>query len=180
MQNRFDVPELVFLTCAAVSALAVILIFGFIFWTAFPVFQKEGIGFVIGSVWNYDQHEYGILLYIIGTIIVTVVTLIIAVPLGLCTAIYLAEFAPAGIGKILRPLIELLVGIPSIVYGLFGFLYSPGTSSRTRSTRLSIKRWGLFLFSGITTRLPAPVFSLPPSFLLSWFFLPSWRFPRMQ
>jgi phosphate transport system permease protein len=97
--------------------------FGFIFWSAIPVFRLEGLGFIFGTVWNYSTNQYGILLYIVGTVVVTVATLILAVPLGLLTAIYLAEFAPAPLEKILRPLVELLVGIPSVVYGLFGFLF---------------------------------------------------------
>ena len=99
------------------------MMFGFIFWTAIPVFRLEGPGFIFGTVWNYSTNQYGILLFIVGTVVVTLATLVLAVPLGLLTAIYLAEFAPPSVEKILRPLIELLVGIPSIVYGLFGFLF---------------------------------------------------------
>jgi phosphate transport system permease protein len=62
------------------------------------------------------------LVYLIDTLILTLLTLVIAVPSGLLTAIYLAEWAPAWAEKILRPLVELLVGIPSVVYGLFGLL----------------------------------------------------------
>jgi|WetSurMetagenome_2_1015567.scaffolds.fasta_scaffold23490_2 phosphate transport system permease protein len=123
MQHRFDLHESLFFACAAISAVIVILIFGFIFWTALPVFQKEGIRFVIGTHWDYSKYQFESLLYIIGTISVTVATLVFAVPLGLLTAVYLAEFAPPPVERILRPLIELLVGIPSIVYGLFGFLF---------------------------------------------------------
>jgi phosphate transport system permease protein len=123
MKTNFDFPRLFFLSCAALTALAVILIFGFIFITALPVLKQEGFGFIFGAVWDYDAHHYGILLYILGTVVVTALTLLFAIPLGLLTAIYLAEFAPSGVEKVLRPLIELLVGIPSIVYGLFGFFF---------------------------------------------------------
>lgn len=122
-RDATDVPQLVFLCSAIVTGLIVVLMFGFIFWKAIPVFLLEGPGFILGTVWNYDTNQYGISLFIIGTITVTVATLILAVPLGLLTAIYLAEFAPPPVEKILRPLVELLVGIPSVVYGLFGFLF---------------------------------------------------------
>ena len=121
--EKHDLPHLVFLGSAAVTGLIVVLMFGFIFWTAIPVFLHEGPGFILNSVWNYDTDQYGIFLYIVGTLIVTAVTLAIAVPLGIMTTIYLAEFAPPSLEKILRPLIELLVDIPSIIYGLFGFLF---------------------------------------------------------
>jgi phosphate transport system permease protein len=123
MKDKIDVPQLVFLCSAVVTGLIVILMFGFIFWTAIPVFRHEGLGFLFNSVWNYSTDQYGILLYIIGTIVVTVATLILAIPLGLMTAIYLAEFSPPALEKIMRPMVELLVGIPSIVYGIFGFLF---------------------------------------------------------
>jgi len=121
--DKHDLPHLIFLCSAAVTGLIVILMFGFIFWTAIPVFCLEGPGFILNSVWDYSTDQYGIFLYIVGTLIVTVATLIIAIPLGIMTTIYLAEFAPPSLEKILRPLIELLVGIPSIIYGLFGFLF---------------------------------------------------------
>ena len=122
-KEKTDIPHLVFLGSAAVTGLLVILMFGFIFWTAIPVFRLEGPGFILNSVWNYSTDQYGIFFFIIGTVIVTVATLILAIPLGLLTSIFLAEFAPAPIERVFRPLIELLVGIPSIVYGLFGFLF---------------------------------------------------------
>ena len=123
IKDKTDIPHLVFLGSAVATGLIVILMFGFIFWTAIPVFRLEGPGFILNSVWNYNTGQYGIFLYIVGTVALTVATLILAVPLGILTSIYLAEFAPAALEKVLRPLIELLVGIPSIVYGLFGFLF---------------------------------------------------------
>ena len=123
MKNTPDIYHLFFLSCAIITGVIVILMFGFIFWTAIPVFRQEGINYILGSVWDYNLNRYGIFLFIIGTFAVTIVTLILAVPLGVLTAIYLAELAPRSVEKVIRPLIELLVGIPSIVYGLFGFLF---------------------------------------------------------
>jgi phosphate transport system permease protein len=124
--KRLEISGLFFFLCAALMAISVIYIIGFIFATAWPIFQKEGFGFVTGSVWDYNAHVYGILTYIVGTLYMTVVTLIIAVPLSLLTAIYLAEFAPVRVKKVIRPMIELLVGIPSVVYGIFGIFVLAG------------------------------------------------------
>jgi len=120
MRSR-DGPEIAFLGSAVVLALVVLLIFGFIAWTAAPVLGKEGFGFITGTVWNYQTGQYGILIFLAGTLILTAVTMILAVPIGVMTAIYLAEWAPAPVERILRPAVELLVGIPSVVYGIFGF-----------------------------------------------------------
>jgi phosphate transport system permease protein len=116
-----EAPKFLFLASAALMALLVLLIFGFITRAAAPVLVKEGFGFVTGSVWDYDTHTYGILVFIAGTLILTAVTMTMVAPIGILTAIYLAEWAPAPVERILRPSIELLVGIPSVVFGLFGF-----------------------------------------------------------
>ena len=111
------------------SKSSVLFMVGFIFYQALPIFLKEGIGFLTGMRWDYEENIYGILPFIIGTISVTTVTLLIACPIGLFTAIYLAEWAPTWAERIMRPSIELLVGIPSVVYGVFG-LYVLGTLFR--------------------------------------------------
>ena len=124
--GRRERSEIAFLASALAMGLAVVLIFGFIAWTAAPVLEKEGPGFLTGTVWDYDTGQYGILVFIAGTLIVTAVTMVMAVPVGILTAIYLAEWAPAPVERILRPCIELLVGIPSVVYGIFGFFVLRG------------------------------------------------------
>jgi len=121
MPKRIDIPKYVFLTCSLLTSAIVLIVFVYIFLTAAPVLQKEGISFVTGTIWNYDTHQYGILVFILGTILLTVVTMTLAIPLGVFTAIFLAEWAPDWLEKIVRPLIDLLVGIPSVVYGIFGF-----------------------------------------------------------
>lgn len=121
MRQTIDIPRFFFLSSAVISALVVILVFGFIFYTAIPVFESEGVGFLTGTTWNYSTGEYGILYFIVGTLVLTVVAMALACPLGVLTAIFLAEWAPVWLERIMRPLIELLVGIPSVVYGIFGF-----------------------------------------------------------
>lgn len=121
MPERFDTPRYACLACALITAALVILLFSFLLLTAAPVLQKEGFSFITGTVWDYETHQYGILVFIAGTIYLTVVTMILAIPLGVFTAIFLAEWAPAWMERIIRPLLNLLVGIPSVVYGIFGF-----------------------------------------------------------
>lgn len=105
---------------ALVVGATILLIVSFIFWTATPIFQKEGLSFITGMEWSYSDGRYGILIFIANTLILTMATMLMAIPLSILTAIYLGEFAPAWLKGILRPMIELLVGIPSVVYGIFG------------------------------------------------------------
>lgn len=121
MRKPFDIPKTVFFISALVSGLIVVLIFGFIFHTAAPVLMKEGFGFLIGTEWNYDESKFGILTFLCGTLFMTAVTMVFACPIGVGTAIYLAEWAPAWIEKPVSTMIELLVGIPSVIFGIFGF-----------------------------------------------------------
>ncbi|HVP97028.1 phosphate ABC transporter permease subunit PstC [Methanoregula sp.] len=114
-------PQWLFLLCASSVIVAVALIFGFILVTAVPAIQMSGLNLILGSVWDYNTHQYGMLILITGTLFLTVLTLAISAPVGILTAIYLSEYAQPAVEKTLRPLIELLVGIPSVVYGIFGF-----------------------------------------------------------
>ena len=113
-------PGILFLSCALITAFIIVFMVGYIFYEAAPVLMKEGIGFVINTEWNYETGQFGILIFIVNTVLVTLVTMLIAVPLGLFTAIFLSEFSPKWLAQALRPMIELLMGIPSVVYGIFG------------------------------------------------------------
>lgn len=85
---------------------------------------KAGLGhFLFGMVWSPLEGQYGILPFIIGSLWVTFGALILGVPLGVACAVYLAEFAPRKWVSILKPAIELLAGIPSVVYGFMGVLW---------------------------------------------------------
>ncbi|WP_319507797.1 phosphate ABC transporter permease subunit PstC [uncultured Methanolobus sp.] len=106
--------------CTVFTILITILLVGSIFYVAFPVFQSQGFYFLYGDVWSYNEEIFGIRNFILGTIAVTTVTMILAFPVSLFTAIFLSEYAPKAVVNILRPMIELLVGIPSVVYGIFG------------------------------------------------------------
>jgi phosphate transport system permease protein len=95
----------------------------FIFKDGLPAFKEIGIfDFLFGTVWRPGQEQYGILGMIIGSFMVTIGSLLLAVPLGIACAILLAEVAPFRVRQLLRPAVELLVGIPSVVYGLVGLV----------------------------------------------------------
>ena len=113
--------ESVMLVCALVSVAAVLLITYLIFAEGLPVFSSVSVwDFISGTTWQPTKGVFGILPMIVGSLYTTVIALIIGIPIGLGCAIFLAEIAPKRLSKILRKSIEILAGIPSIVYGFFG------------------------------------------------------------
>lgn len=113
----------VLLFCSAlVAVIIIVLIGGFIFKEGMPVFTKYGFSEIFfGQKWNPTNKIYGQWPMVIGSVCVTLGALLLGVPLGVLTAIFLAEIAPKKVvNRVIRPAIELLAGIPSVVYGLFG------------------------------------------------------------
>ena len=108
--------------CGYSAILIITLIFIFLFKEGLSAFQTLSIAQFLGSRWYPIEGMYGLMPLLVGSLLVTAVAIIIAVPLGLATAIYLGEIAPAWLREILKPLIEVLAGIPSIVLGFFGWL----------------------------------------------------------
>jgi phosphate transport system permease protein len=95
----------------------------FTFIEGLPAFQEVGLwDFLFGMVWRPGQEQYGILPMIVGSVYVTIGSMLMAIPLGIACAILLAEVAPVRVRQLIRPAVELLVGIPSVVYGLVGML----------------------------------------------------------
>lgn len=115
--------EKILLISAITAILGVLLIFIFIFMEGLPVLQKHGImHFIGGKSWHPADSEFGLLPMIIGSIYVTIGSLVLGIPFGIGCAIFLAEIAPKKITKFIRPAIELLAGIPSVVYGFYGLV----------------------------------------------------------
>lgn len=113
----------IFMFSALMSILIVVMIGIFTFREAIPAFRDIGIiKLLTGTVWRPGQGQYGILAMIAGSGLVTLGAVIIGVPLALGCAIFLSEIAPPAVRSIVRPSIELLAGIPSVVYGLFGMV----------------------------------------------------------
>ena len=115
----------VFFICALVSIAAVVLICLFLFVNGIPAIGKIGIfNFLLGDNWAPTDvpASYGILPMILGSVYITGGAILIGVPIGILTAVFLAKYCPKRLYKIVKPAVELLAGIPSIVYGFFGLL----------------------------------------------------------
>jgi len=109
------------LALSTITALAVITIF--ILVQGAPIFAEFGFSFLFGTSWEPSSGEFGILPMIIGTIAVTLGAALIGIPIGICCAVFMAEYAPSSMRNIFRPAIQLLAGIPSVVYGFWGLLF---------------------------------------------------------
>ena len=115
--------EFVFMLCACVSILAVALICIFLFANGVPAMAKIGFGkFLLGRTWQVGNGLFGIFPMIIGSIYVTAGAIIVGVPIGILAAVFLARFCPKPLYRIMKPGVELLAGIPSVVYGFFGLM----------------------------------------------------------
>ncbi len=115
----------VFLIAALVSVLAVALICIFLFANGIPAISKIGFfDFILGKTWAPTDvpASYGILPMIMGSIYITAGAIIVGVPIGILTAVFMARFCPPKLYKVLKPAVELLAGIPSVVYGFFGLI----------------------------------------------------------
>ena len=111
----------VFLMTAWVYILAVALICLFLFVNGVPAIQKIGLfEFLGGTTWKASSDKFGILPMILGSVYVTAGALVIGVPIGILTAVFLARFCPKRLYKPLKAGVDLLAGIPSVVYGFFG------------------------------------------------------------
>lgn len=105
------------------SVVILVLVAGFIFRASIPALREVGLfNIVFGTEWYPRYGKYGILTMIVGSVMTTAVALVIAVPLSIGAAILLAEVAPPRVRTLVRPAVELLVGIPSVVYGLVGLV----------------------------------------------------------
>jgi phosphate transport system permease protein len=111
------------LVTALISFLVLLGIIVFTTREGLPAFGQIGIlKFLLGTVWRPSQGEFGIFPMIVGTLLVTLCSMVLATPLGVACAIFLAEVAPLRARQVLRPAVELLVGIPSVVYGVVGLV----------------------------------------------------------
>ena len=118
-----DAAKVAFTFTALVSILAVALICAFLFANGIPGMVDIGLwDFLSGEKWKPGQEVFGILPFILGSVYVTAGALVVGVPAGLMTALFLSRFASKRMVKLLRPAVQLLAGIPSVVYGFFGLV----------------------------------------------------------
>ncbi|MGQ9680899.1 MAG: phosphate ABC transporter permease subunit PstC [Anaerolineae bacterium] len=110
------------LLASALASIGIIFLIGlFILREALPALDEVGVGSMLfGTVWRPQIQQYGLVAMIAGSILATLVALVLGLPLSLMCAVFLAEVAPPAVHRVVRPAVELLAGIPSVVYGLFG------------------------------------------------------------
>ena len=117
------IMRIVFMISATVSIFAVIVICFFLFSEGLPAIGEIGVfNFLGGTLWKPLEGKFGIFPMIVGSIYVTAGAIVVGVPVGLLCAIFMAKFCPYKLYRILKPAIDLLAGIPSIVYGFFGLM----------------------------------------------------------
>lgn len=130
MAQTGAIGDKIFRTVLLIAATSILLIVAGIFvmmlQSSMPTIERFGIGFLFGSEWKPAQEEFGALPFIYGTVVSSVLALIISVPISLGIAIFLVEQAPKSVAKPIAFMVELLAAIPSVVYGLWGiFVLAP-------------------------------------------------------
>jgi phosphate transport system permease protein len=118
--------ELLLLGCGLISVLTTFGIVAIIFQVTFEFFQEVSFAeFFLDTRWTplFAERHFGVWPLINGTVLTTVIAMAVAIPLGLATAIYLGEYAKPKVAAILRPAVELLAGVPTVVYGYFALLF---------------------------------------------------------
>lgn len=122
-QIKESAMKLLFFLTACVSIAAVILICAFLFASGIPAIREIGFfKFLFGTKWKPANNLYGILPMIVGSLYVTVGAILIGVPTGILTAVFMARFCPKNIYVPLKSAVNLMAGIPSVVYGFFGLV----------------------------------------------------------
>ena len=119
------VMQLIFLCCGLVAVLAVVAISVYMVIAGGPAIAEVGVGkFLLGVIWQptAQDPQFGILPMILSSIVGTFGAFLLGVPIGLLTAVFMSQVAPRGLVKMVRPAVELLAGIPSVVYGLIGMM----------------------------------------------------------
>lgn len=115
--------HILFAVCACVSILAVITICVYLFASGIPAIAEIGPGeFLFGTKWKPSSGYFGIFPMIVGSILVTGIAMLIGVPLGVLCAVFMSHYCPKSLYRFVKPAVNLLAGIPSIVYGFFGLV----------------------------------------------------------
>lgn len=122
--TKEHIAKAVFIALAAFSVFAVFGIIGYILYAAVPAFKSQGFfKFLFGTVWNPATSTYGILPMLVGTLFLTALAVLLGGTFGVFTAVWLVFYCPKKIKAVFNQLINLLAGIPSIIYGLFGYKF---------------------------------------------------------
>ncbi|GAA0178192.1 phosphate ABC transporter permease subunit PstC [Clostridium sediminicola] len=162
----------IFLGCASIAILSIITITIFIFAKGSPAIFEIGVfDFLFSAKWKPSAEKYGIFAMIIGSIYATIGAITIGVPIGIFTAVFLAEIAPDWLTKIMRPSVELLAGIPSVVYGFFGLIVivpiidsMPGSGSSGSSLLAACIILGIMILPTIISITETSLRSVPKEY----------------
>jgi phosphate transport system permease protein len=128
-RSRFELGiKLALMAAAALSVLTTLLIVGSLLFETIEFFGEVPVGdFVFGTEWTPQfseaQQSFGVLPLVWGTIYLSLIALVVAIPLGLLSAIYLSEYAPPRVRKTVKPVLEILAGVPTIVFGYFALTF---------------------------------------------------------
>lgn len=115
--------RLLFLICGLLAVAFVLLISIYLIIAGIPAIREVGlVDFLFGDTWNAGTNEFGILPFILTSVYGTAGAVVIGVPIGIMTALYLSKVAPPRIAKLVNTAVELLAGIPSVIYGLVGMI----------------------------------------------------------
>lgn len=167
---RENVAKAVFALAAFISIAAVVLICLFLFANGIPAMAEIGLPeFLFGDTWRPSSDEFGIFPMIIGSLYVTAGALVIGVPIGILTAIFLSRFAHARFARILGDGVELLAGIPSVVFGFFGLMvivpfirdYMPGRGLSLLAAALIL---GIMILPTVITVSKSALDAVPRSY----------------
>jgi phosphate transport system permease protein len=158
------------------SAIGVLIVLGAVFVSlidgAWPAFHKFGFGFFVTQSWNPVTDEFGAIAPIYGTLITSFMAMLIAVPIGLGTAIFLTELCPMALRRPIGIAIELLAGIPSIIYGIWGLFYFAPTLQQTLQPALIAVFGDVPILSTVFAGPPYGIGILTASIILAIMVLP--------
>ena len=167
------VSKKVFLGCALLSVVSLLLIVGFVLMKGANPFLSgdyQILDFLLGKQWLPSEGKYGIFPMIVASLYATIGAIIIGVPIGLFTAIFLAEVAPKKVAKIVSPAVQLLAGIPSVLFGVFGlaiivpFLQQNLSLARGQSLLAVIVVLAIMMLPTIVTVAETAIRAVPKSY----------------
>ena len=165
--NRFkeQAMKIVFMVAACASVLAVFLICLFLFANGIPAIAKIGpLKFLLGTVWKPSNDKFGIFPMIIASIYVTGGAILVGVPIALFTSVFMARYCPKKIYRPLKSGIELMAGVPSIVYGLFGMLFFVTACHMSYSLMAGILTVAIMVLPTVLRTTEEALLAVPDSF----------------
>jgi phosphate transport system permease protein len=160
-RSRFETGiRLALMAAAALSVVTTLLIVGSLLFESIEFFGEVPIGdFLFGTEWTPQfsaaQQSFGVLPLIWGTIYLSLIALVVAIPLGLLSAIYLSEYAPTRVRKVVKPVLEILAGVPTIVFGYFALTWF------TPTVLNDLLGLGVNIFNGLSAGIVMGLLVLP-------------------